>query len=208
MAVRAQNLPPKGRRWRHRGQRQNGRHGRERSRLRGEADGRRPPALDESRSSPRECTVSSKNVLSRGCGEYQFPSSTNRLSLRCKILPRSRLHSFGTIHASCLAMSDAANMHDLRSPRALLLGTDTSAEPIAEGAAITFAGVWKYFASADGSRLEVLHDVSFQVPFGEIVAIVGPSGSGKSTLLNMAAGLLQPDRGRVDLMVKTRQAQS
>jgi ABC-type nitrate/sulfonate/bicarbonate transport system ATPase subunit len=66
--------------------------------------------------------------------------------------------------------------------------------------AITFAAVWKFFAGNDGRPLEVLHDVSFDVPRGEVVAILGPSGSGKSTLLNMAAGLIQPDRGRVTLM--------
>ena len=66
--------------------------------------------------------------------------------------------------------------------------------------AISFAGVWKFFTGNDGKPLEVLHDASFDVPRGEIVAILGPSGSGKSTLLNMAAGLIQPDRGRVILM--------
>jgi ABC-type nitrate/sulfonate/bicarbonate transport system ATPase subunit len=65
------------------------------------------------------------------------------------------------------------------------------------GPAISFQGVSKYFPSADGSRLEVLRDVSFDVRIGDVVAILGPSGSGKSTLLNMAAGLIFPEAGQV-----------
>ena len=70
----------------------------------------------------------------------------------------------------------------------------------AAAAAISFQDVSKQFAAAGGGVLEVLRGVSFDLPAGDIVAIVGPSGSGKSTLLNMAAGLLMPDRGRVVVM--------
>ena len=68
------------------------------------------------------------------------------------------------------------------------------------GPAISFQDVSKHFPAADGSRLEVLRDVSFDVRIGDVVAILGPSGSGKSTLLNMAAGLIFPDAGRVVVM--------
>jgi subfamily B ATP-binding cassette protein HlyB/CyaB len=44
---------------------------------------------------------------------------------------------------------------------------------------------------------EVLSDVSFQVPAGQIVGIVGPSGSGKSTLAKLVQRLYIPEGGRV-----------
>src|SRR5580704_14199056 len=66
--------------------------------------------------------------------------------------------------------------------------------------AISFLEVSKRFAGPDGGDLEVLRDVSFDVPAGQVVAILGPSGAGKSTLLNLAAGLIAPDRGRVVIM--------
>jgi ABC-type multidrug transport system fused ATPase/permease subunit len=44
---------------------------------------------------------------------------------------------------------------------------------------------------------EVLHEVSFRVPAGDTVALVGPTGSGKSTLALLLARLLAPERGRV-----------
>jgi ATP-binding cassette, subfamily B, bacterial HlyB/CyaB len=44
---------------------------------------------------------------------------------------------------------------------------------------------------------EVLHDVTFSVPPGQIVGIVGLSGSGKSTLAKLAQRLYVPESGRV-----------
>src|SRR5262252_3791651 len=44
---------------------------------------------------------------------------------------------------------------------------------------------------------EILHDVDFRVPAGQIVGIVGPSGSGKSTLAKLIQRLYVPESGRV-----------
>jgi subfamily B ATP-binding cassette protein HlyB/CyaB len=44
---------------------------------------------------------------------------------------------------------------------------------------------------------EVLHDVSFEVPAGQTIGIVGPSGSGKSTITKLVQRLYVPQSGRV-----------
>src|SRR5207342_2703866 len=43
----------------------------------------------------------------------------------------------------------------------------------------------------------VLRNASFEAGRGEVVALLGPNGSGKSTLAKLAAGLLEPQAGRV-----------
>lgn len=45
----------------------------------------------------------------------------------------------------------------------------------------------------------VLHDVSFTVPAGRTVALVGPTGAGKSTITALAGRLMDPDTGVVTL---------
>jgi len=43
----------------------------------------------------------------------------------------------------------------------------------------------------------ILSDISFSIPSGQIVAIVGKSGAGKSVLLKCLIGLIKPDKGNV-----------
>ena len=50
-----------------------------------------------------------------------------------------------------------------------------------------------------GRRYTAVQDVSLSVGAGEFVAVVGPTGCGKSTLLNVAAGLLAPSTGTVEV---------
>lgn len=46
---------------------------------------------------------------------------------------------------------------------------------------------------------EAVRGVSFSVPKGEILGIVGKNGSGKSTMLRAIAGIFSPDEGSIDL---------
>ena len=64
------------------------------------------------------------------------------------------------------------------------------------GAIVRVRGVHKYFRRGS-ERLDVLQDLTLDVPEGEYLGLMGPSGSGKATLLNLIAGLDRPSEGEV-----------
>ena len=69
------------------------------------------------------------------------------------------------------------------------LATGTCAEP-------------EHLLAVDGlvtcyGSIQALHGVSFSVPKGEVVTILGANGAGKTTLLHTISGLLKSDRGSV-----------
>jgi NitT/TauT family transport system ATP-binding protein len=55
----------------------------------------------------------------------------------------------------------------------------------------------KSFERTPGGRLEVLRDIAFTLPHGEVAAFVGPSGCGKTTMLRIVAGLDRDSEGTV-----------
>ncbi|GIF21233.1 multidrug ABC transporter ATP-binding protein [Paractinoplanes tereljensis] len=72
-------------------------------------------------------------------------------------------------------------------------GTQTL--PSTNPASLKFAHV--DFRYDDGPL--VLHDVSFEVPAGKTVALVGPTGSGKSTIASLAIRLVDPADGTITI---------
>lgn len=57
---------------------------------------------------------------------------------------------------------------------------------------VEFRNVSKQFG-----KMEVVHDVSFDIREGDFVSLVGPSGCGKTTMMNMLAGFVEPSSGEV-----------
>jgi branched-chain amino acid transport system ATP-binding protein len=57
---------------------------------------------------------------------------------------------------------------------------------------LALEGVSKAFAGVHAVR-----DLSFEVPAGAVLGVMGPNGSGKTTLFNLISGAIRPDRGRI-----------
>jgi lipoprotein-releasing system ATP-binding protein len=67
---------------------------------------------------------------------------------------------------------------------------------MSDGWVLDAQGVGRTFRGT-GAEIEVLRDVSLQVPEGQVVCIIGASGVGKSTLLHILGSLDRPDAGTV-----------
>ena len=59
---------------------------------------------------------------------------------------------------------------------------------------VEFRDVYKQY-----SKKEVLKGVNLNIPKGKIVGLLGPNGSGKSTMIKLMNGLLQPDKGSIEI---------
>jgi ABC-type sugar transport system ATPase subunit len=55
-------------------------------------------------------------------------------------------------------------------------------------------GLWKSYGGVHAVR-----DVTLEFPAGSVTALVGDNGAGKSTLIKMLSGVLQPDRGHLEM---------
>jgi NitT/TauT family transport system ATP-binding protein len=62
------------------------------------------------------------------------------------------------------------------------------------GTAVRFTGITRRFRG-----YTAVQGISLDVSTGSFLSVVGPSGCGKSTLLNMAAGLMEPTDGTVEI---------
>ncbi len=67
--------------------------------------------------------------------------------------------------------------------------------------ALALADITCRFAARGGASepYTAVANATLNVAKGEFVSVVGPTGCGKSTLLNVAAGLLEPSAGTVDV---------
>ena len=83
------------------------------------------------------------------------------------------------------------------APDAVALRLDASSDGSsdAQGPTVRFRNV-RFGYDADRT---ILHDVSFDIPAGKTVAVVGPSGSGKSTLARLMFRFYDVNAGRIEI---------
>ena len=96
-------------------------------------------------------------------------------------------------------MSDATLVST--SPAEVLPAASQPNQPHASNALISMREIWKTYQMGS-EQVHALHGVSFDIPKGEYIAIIGPSGSGKSTLMNLLGCLDTPSKGEYWLNAK------
>jgi ABC-type nitrate/sulfonate/bicarbonate transport system ATPase subunit len=64
-------------------------------------------------------------------------------------------------------------------------------------AILELGGVMKAFQSDSGGEVTALQGVDLTIRQGDFVTLVGATGCGKTTLLDLAAGITEPDEGRL-----------
>jgi NitT/TauT family transport system ATP-binding protein len=79
------------------------------------------------------------------------------------------------------------------------MAQSAGAQPSAQATAVALSEVSVAFRLAGGGVYTAVERATLNVGDGEFVSIVGPTGCGKSTLLNIAAGLVAPAGGSVDI---------
>ncbi|MBC8031070.1 MAG: ABC transporter ATP-binding protein [Pyrinomonadaceae bacterium] len=94
-------------------------------------------------------------------------------------------------------MSDAT----LTSPAVEPVVQPEPPRPHDAGSLISMRNIWKTYEMGS-EKVHALHGVSFDIPKGEYIAIIGPSGSGKSTLMNLIGCLDTPSQGEYWLNAK------
>jgi ATP-binding cassette subfamily B protein len=87
-------------------------------------------------------------------------------------------------------LDERAEIRSPERPRAL--------PPATRGRALEFRGVGFHFPATQGEAPRwVLRDVSFSVPAGATLAVVGATGSGKSALIDLVPRLRDPQEGEI-----------
>ncbi|NNM97323.1 MAG: ABC transporter ATP-binding protein [Candidatus Dormibacteraeota bacterium] len=105
--------------------------------------------------------------------------------------PRCLLRILRPIRFELIALADSA-------PAASPAGAPGAVAP-SDGVPVLEVRHLGRSLSLGEQSLEILRDITFAIPKGEFVTLMGPSGSGKSTLLGCITGLDTPSSGQVFL---------
>jgi len=108
-------------------------------------------------------------------------------------------------HYSLLGKRSADSIFEILSREPKVKNTATGAPP-SLSSNIEFKRVSFAYREVDGEERAVLKDISFEVPPGSTVALVGATGAGKSTVIDLLYRFHDPQKGTVllgDLDIRT-----
>jgi ABC-2 type transport system ATP-binding protein len=91
------------------------------------------------------------------------------------------------------------NREDTRQATATRFFTDTVATELKDPV-LTVSDLFKTFAGKNGQSAKALKGVSLSARGGQVTGLVGADGAGKTTLIRIAAGLLRPTSGSVQVL--------
>jgi peptide/nickel transport system ATP-binding protein len=131
-----------------------------------------------------------------------------RIADRVAVMQAGRIVETGPVgevlgsptHEYTRTLLDATPSVHARRERLSARPSSISGRPVAvdqEHVVVSVRGVSQSFRQPDGSRLQAVDDVSFDLASGKTIGIVGESGSGKTTLGRIVLGLQRPDSGEV-----------
>lgn len=100
-----------------------------------------------------------------------------------------------TATSSSITSSEGASQ--TRATPAQEEGVAISIRRLSKTYPVSLARLKKFFRRKPAHPVEALHDVSFDVPEGEIFGLIGRNGAGKTTLTKIIATLVQPTSGAV-----------
>lgn len=99
-----------------------------------------------------------------------------------------------SFHTGMEGIASAERIFSILLERPLSLEIDQDKKDLKHFESLRFLNVSYIYSDRDQPSL---YDVSFTIPAGKRIAIVGPSGSGKSTLMALTMGLLKPHSGEI-----------
>jgi energy-coupling factor transporter ATP-binding protein EcfA2 len=153
------------------------------------------------------CLAAADRVIALEAGAISFDGAPNDF-LEWALIADPVLTTPGARLLREVGLPAPASVREARRTLQAANLTPVVSEPPSEGpvrdgrrgrtpAALAFSDLWVELGEGE-ERTEAVRGLDLRVEPGERVALMGRNGAGKSTLLRAAAGLVEPQRGRID----------